>query len=164
MFCKRKAMLLLGVIGLVLTNLSSPVAAQPDKEHQAESLEMMKALQDERKAIQQLTIEKLEKKKQLMEKLDELYDLKMKAMENKDDQALGQFEELQKQMKTIHRQGRSDHKQFREHMRRAKEAAQAEDADLAEEHLKEAAEISKKIVNQMEQQLKIIDEATRELS
>ncbi|CAM3413628.1 hypothetical protein MALU111345_03590 [Marinicrinis lubricantis] len=130
---------------------------------ESKRMEMLVATEQEWHTLNKLMMEKLEKKKQAVQKRDELLTLIVSAAKKGDTEALKKASEIRGQMGMSHENRKSTGKAVHEAMRAAHEAGKTGDTKQVKVHLKEAISGFEQSLDQMDERLKQMDQAIQAL-
>ncbi|KPU27152.1 hypothetical protein TR13x_06205 [Caloranaerobacter sp. TR13] len=126
--------------------------------------EAMKEFKDELHKINQLRIERLSLRMQIIEKHDTLLDLYIEARENGNVEALKEAREVRKQVREINREIKDLFKQIRSERKAFREDVKNNDFDSAREHINKVIELKTLINEKISEKIVLLDEVIDILS
>ncbi|MFT9494463.1 hypothetical protein [Anaerosolibacter sp.] len=162
-------MLLVGI--MVFASVGSAFAVEPAndqmkteqrkamrEERKTDRLEMLKALQDEIHQINELRMERLDVRGEIIGKHDLLLDLYITAKENGNDAALMAAKEVRVQLKGLNDELQALHEQIKTTRQLLKEAKQNGETDQVELLAGEIISLGNEMNNKLEDKVGLLDE------
>lgn len=169
----RKTVTMLFVCLLVLSIAGAAFAADPQLpgtdpqgvlEHKRARLDKLAEFQGEIHRINDLRIERLQLRIQVIEKHDKILDLLIEAREENNLEALKEAREVRQQIKEINREIASLHQQAAGERKAFREAVKEGNIDKARTHLNNVIDLLKKINSNIEEKIDLLDKIIEILS
>ena len=159
-----KKLMLSAIAFVVITGSAAVVSAQTEQNVKiaAEKKEMkfknIENFQENVHKANQLKIEQLELKKQIVQKRDKLFDLHMKANKSEASNKNNGRSAFRQDMKQIHQDLRALRKESHETRKAMREAMKAKDMKLVSEKIQQSLAINEKINNKLKEKVAKLDE------
>ncbi|WP_427339350.1 hypothetical protein [Caloranaerobacter sp. DY30410] len=133
---------------------------RPLKIRERENLrfEAMKEFKDELHKINELRIERLSLRMQIIEKHDTILDLYIEARENGNIEALKEAREVRKQIREIDKEIKELLKQIRIERKAFREDVKNKDFDSAREHINKVIELKTNVNDKISKKIGLLDE------
>ncbi|MDR7073956.1 hypothetical protein [Fictibacillus barbaricus] len=159
-----KKLMLSAIAFVVITGSAAVVSAQTEQNVKiaAEKKEMkfknIENFQENVHKANQLKIEQLELKKQIVQKRDQLFDLHMKVNKNEASNKNNERSAFRQDMKQIHQDLRALRKESHETKKAMREAMKAKNMKLVSEKIQQSLAINEKINNKLKEKVAKLDE------
>ena len=170
-----KKIITLLMVGLLLFGGSGAVFAQeaemfeemPLVQEEGDSgikYEALKEFQDEFHQLNQLHIEHLQLKEEIVAKHDSIIDLYIEARENGDKEALNATREVRKELNAVNQEIRGLADQLKAESQSFREDAKNEDFEAAEEHMMNRISIAESIIDLQQEKIDLLESIIEILS
>ncbi|MBB6214095.1 uncharacterized coiled-coil DUF342 family protein [Anaerosolibacter carboniphilus] len=161
-----KKMLMMFLVGImVFASMGSAYAAETaDNQAKTAKVEMLRALQDEIHQINELRMERLDVRKEIVEKHDTMLDLYIEAKENGNKESLVAAKEVRAQLKDLNDELQAVHNQIKTARQSLKEAKKNGDTDHAETLANEIISLGQEFDNKLSDKVNLLEEIINILS